>query len=813
MGCRLSQPLPSSESAPSQLRNSNNPNNNSSNSNSSPTKNAPSAAAATTTTTTTTASQDDAVYRRLLQAQSPALSAAQRKHLLTPLLQLKGFRRSHARFVDAKTKQTPLHLLCQLLSVAFEEELPIQKLLQAMVATHPPALAVEDRDGNVPLHYALVDRRDEESKRESNSTKNNTKNNNSKRSSFSSFASGSSPPSLALVSLRLAAVQVLLSADPHTASHYLQAQQPFQGVSPLYRVLQWLPDDFTAHHDDLASSSSSSSSSPTVDYVALLRNAFYLHSSSKKSLGTMVNRSNGDQPLALLYRRFTRQFDMAEQFFSGDNSRPEVVLHRKQYKIAAGHTWRMMELLLSPVVDKTQQTTTTTTQTQPWRLVHRAVQVPTPPDLLRYIVETHARDLTVPDDQVTGNLPLHYAASSTYYEEDDDDDQNNSPYNSSSSPYNNSNSSSPSIVPAVYTKYVVDELLYKFPQAATIKNAAGHYPLTCAILASKKCKHKKHWIGGGMQSLYEAYPQAIQQLHEQDRRALQKALNIGDSNHNHNSRTSPAAFDNDDDCAQEEKKLDSTPLASSSPHSTLTNTTTMTTPPPVIPDEPHDAIMLVQQDNVHVMQIVTNMWAHEEDAGVQMLSCVAISRLLQAAIKGKKAEEEEEEGVLRIALLSVAGVVNAMKAHPNEVIVQEKACHALRLMACTDGLCEVSFVASGAVAAIVGAMQAHVSDVSVQEEACAAIAEIIRHGGAHRATMVASVSGLTAILNAISAHATSREVQQSGCLALQALTDYSSANLPTLPRSQTEPLLLAAKQKFPKECASVVNVLLTRLET
>jgi hypothetical protein len=168
MGCRLSQPLPSSESAPSQLRNSNNPNNNSSNSNSSPTKNAPSAAAATTTTTTTTASQDDAVYRRLLQAQSPALSAAQRKHLLTPLLQLKGFRRSHARFVDAKTKQTPLHLLCQLLSVAFEEELPIQKLLQAMVATHPPALAVEDRDGNVPLHYALVDRRDEESKRESN---------------------------------------------------------------------------------------------------------------------------------------------------------------------------------------------------------------------------------------------------------------------------------------------------------------------------------------------------------------------------------------------------------------------------------------------------------------------------------------------------------------------------------------------------------------------------------------------------------------------------------------------------------------------
>jgi hypothetical protein len=35
----------------------------------------------------------------------------------------------------------------------------------------------------------------------------------------------------------------------------------------------------------------------------------------------------------------------------------------------------------------------------------------------------------------------------------------------------------------------------------------------------------------------------------------------------------------------------------------------------VIRDEQHDGIMLVQQENVDVSEVVTSMWAHEEDAG------------------------------------------------------------------------------------------------------------------------------------------------------------------------------------------------------
>jgi hypothetical protein len=167
--------------------------------------------------------------------------------------------------------------------------------------------------------------------------------------------------------------------------------------------------------------------------------------------------------------------------------------------------------------------------------------------------------------------------------------------------------------------------------------------------------------------------------------------------------------------------------------------------------------------------------------------------------------------VMRIALSAVPAVVNAMKAHPNEPAVQEKACNCLKKMATADGKREVSFVASGAISAIVGAMQAHVGDPVVQEEACGALADIVFVGGSDRATIVASVSGFTAIVNALAAHPTVKMVQKEGCRALQAVTEYPHANLPELPRSQTEPLLQNAKDQFPAECAESAGILLSRL--
>jgi hypothetical protein len=488
------------------------------------------------------------------------------------------------------------------------------------------------------------------------------------------------------------------------------------GCSPLYRVVQTVPDDYTQQH------------APTLEFLHLLLKAMVSAGSSKGTpLVCVGNASDGDKPLALLYRRFTRQFDLAEKFFAGDNSRMEVVEHRRNYKTAAGNTWKMIELLLK------QQEQTVTLKTV-YRTVHRAVQGETPPDLLRYIVETNAEDLTVADE--AGNLPLHYAAKSR-------------------PPVCADKKTS---FPAFYSKYVMDELLYKYPEAAAKPDASGNFPLTLAVQSGKQ------WIGGGIKSLYDAYPEALQQINVEEHPALRRALSMD-----------YAALE-EDDAVKEEKVMD------------------------IIRDEQHDAIMLVQQEHADISEVVTSMWAHEEDAGVQMLGCVAVSRLLQ-----------QTSDVMRIALTAIPAVVNAMKAHPNEVIVQEKACHALKAMAPADGQREVSFVASGAVAAIVGAMQAHVSDPGVQEEACGAIGCILHYGGADRATVVASVSGLTAIVNAVAAHPSVRGVQRDGCQALRELTEYPNANLPELPRSQTESLLEAAKKNFPEDCAEAVDLLLSRL--
>jgi hypothetical protein len=224
----------------------------------------------------------------------------------------------------------------------------------------------------------------------------------------------------------------------------------------------------------------------------------------------------------------------------------------------------------------------------------------------------------------------------------------------------------------------------------------------------------------------------------------------------------------------------------------------------IVKDNHHDAIMLVQQPGVGSDEVSTSMWAHEEDAGVQMLGCVAISNMIH---------NQPPQKVLRIALSATAAVVNAMKAHPNELIVQEKACAALQGLAVADGAREVSMVASGAVAAIVGAMQAHVGDAGVQEHACAAVAAIVHTGGADRATVVASVSGVTAILNALAAHSQVVGVQMAGLRALLALTEHPQANLPELPKAQTEPLLMSAKEHFPQECTKIVTLLQQRMSS
>jgi hypothetical protein len=643
-------------------------------------------------TATISPDKPERLYKLVVKAQKTA-DWNQREEVLNQILHHAKTEPKAASYCNPTTKSTPLHMASRLLdscSANKSEEDLLSSVIETLVKLNKEALKQADAGGHVPLHYAIAPSTHFQGKASSTNWK-----------------------------FRASVLRKLIDADPDAAKTYLslhdvkfESRDATGGCTPLYRVLQTLQDDFEA-------------SGPTVEYAAVVQQAYSLNAG-------VGNASDGDKPLALLYRRFTRQFDISEKFFSGDNSRPEVVEHRKLYKTAAGNTWKIIELLLRPPSNDTA-----------WGIVHRAVQVETPPDLLRYIVETNAQDLTRVDKE--GNLPLHHAAKS----------KPPLPQQERHKQF-----------PAFYTKYVVDELLYKFPEAASMTDGNGQYPLTLAIQSGKQ------WIGGGIKSLYDAFPDALQQIDLEKHHDLQKVLSMMED-------------DTDDQEQAEEDAPDGVPKGKG-----------------IIKDEHHDAIMLVQQPNVDVSEVVTSMWAHEEDAGVQMLGCVAIAKMSNG-----KGDAE----IMRIALSAVAAVVNAMKAHPNEMIVQEKACLALKNLAKADGHREVSMVASGAVAAIVGAMQAHVGDPGVQEEACCAISAVVNHGGSDRATVVASVSGVTAILNAIAAHPRSKGVQIGGVEALEALTQFDDANMPDLPRSQTEPLLEIAKNTFPDECLDICETILKRM--
>jgi hypothetical protein len=115
-------------------------------------------------------------------------------------------------------------------------------------------------------------------------------------------------------------------------------------------------------------------------------------------------------------------------------------------------------------------------------------------------------------------------------------------------------------------------------------------------------------------------------------------------------------------------------------------------------------------------------------------------------------------------------------------------------------------VASGAVATIVGAMQAHVGvwlmPVFNKKPAVASIPAIVQQG-------------VTTIFKAMAAQGCLQENHSKGRIAILEETygrPPSQANLPELPKTQTEPLLLAAaKEQFRDDCAELVDILLSRM--
>lgn len=592
-----------------------------------------------------------------------------------------------AKYCDTETLDTPLHLACRVLRVL--ETSPVNR--DGITATPADAIRVliqccadnvsfVNREGYIPLHYAIP---------------------NSSKSEADTY-----------VHHQVQVINILIAADYDASMDYLSRNDVVfnredGACTPLYHAVSSVRDDF------------SNPPGPTVDLISAIH-------FPNPGMVSAKNSSNHDKPLALLYRRFSRQFDLSEKFFPGDNSRKEVLEHRQRYKTSAMNTWKIILKLLDPLSDKKRSVSD-------FYIIHSAVKMDCPPDLIRYIIETRQGEVSKRDEN--GRLPLHIAAAVE------------------SSDFGNN----------YHFKYVIDELLYAYPDGAACKDNDGKLPLQLAIESGKS------WIRGGVKSLHSVFPDAMTNVALGEHPALKKAMSF--------SSNFVGEQEGEESNNSENK---------------------------IVKEEHYDAIMMVQKPEADLANIASAMWANEEDGGVQMLGCMAINVLSE-----KHANDKCK--LFAIALSAVTTIVNAMKNHPNEPAVQEKACGALVTLAPADNYREVSFAASGAAASIVAAMQAHVSDTIVQQVACSALRNIVEYGGGDRATVIASVSGFTALQNALGAHPDSVEVQREACLALEALTAFPDANLPDLPGVQTAPLLEAAALKYPKECKVTADIVLSRL--
>lgn len=675
-----------------------------------------------------------ALYHHLLSGLNPTVSREISVRALTESFwedarKLCSSHTSLASYIDPGTHATPLHVACSLVSAQVDTSsvsggaiMCIKEIVDAC----PEAVTHRDKYSRIPLEGVFS----------GICVKEGTK--NSVDSISASF------------SFRIAITKLLLEHAPES--------DLIKG-NTLYEVVQSLPDDIGAPLG------------LTVEFIKLLvEKGGECDRTAGSVTGDLqtVNRpdydSIGPEPvdyvLALLYRRFVRQFDQSERFFEGDNSRIEVVQHRQNFKNAAVNTFNIIELLLrGPTIQNGMDL-----------LVHNAVRTGScPPDLLRYIVETNLEAVAEIDSR--GNLPLHYAAG----------------YDGVTC------ATSPKFlvppeheVAESYSKYVIDELLYAHPEGASVTNADGVLPITLAIESGKK------WIGGGIRSLHEAYPLGIEQANLGEHHLLMNAMSFENQEDQstttellvgYNDREGTIATGVDGGGGRHRKRKQRRKINK---------------------DESHDAIMLVQRPGAAVRDVITTMWANEEDGGVQMLGCLALEVAATAAGLCEKK-------IVSVALLGVTTVVNAMKNHPNEPAVQERACAALIEMALADGVQEVSFAASGAISSVVSAMQAHVSDATVQKEACKALRRIMENGGAERATVVASVSGFTAVVNSMGAHPHDNVIQREACAALEVLTSFNDTYLPEL-HEQTEAWLQSAAKKFPEDCSESVGTVLSRLK-
>jgi len=367
-----------------------------------------------------------------------------------------------AAYTDPVSFETPLHLACRILErfppLVTKNEIttsPADAIL-ILIRCCSESVSQKDIDGYIPLHYIIP---------------------HSRRSIVSHQQQAQQQNSqLNHIQNQVIVLNLLIGTDHDSSIKYLSRSDvkfspTDRACTPLYYAVSSVHDDFLQH------------TCPTVDLISTI------HSACPRMV-SVKNGNNRDTPLAQLYRRFSRQLASSEKVFKGRNSRKKELEHQLRYKTSAMNTWKIILKLL--LMDHTaegigNEQPKKQQNVKDFCILHTAVTLDCPLDLIRYIIKTRASEVSKTDE--LGRLPLHIAAATTPLDFNSEDRTEGGHYHS---------------------KVVIEELLHVYPDGAACADRDGKLPLQLAI------KSGKFWHGSGVKSIYDVFPEAMANITVQE---------------------------------------------------------------------------------------------------------------------------------------------------------------------------------------------------------------------------------------------------------------------------------------------------------
>ena len=193
-------------------------------------------------------------------------------------------------------------------------------------------------------------------------------------------------------------------------------------------------------------------------------------------------------------------------------------------------------------------------------------------------------------------------------------------------------------------------------------------------------------------------------------------------------------------------------------------------------DTRDDAESVELNENDSIETILSAMSKSPRLASVQEKASRLLGRLSQYRTNNPKRREIGSAG-------GIARIVDGMKLHPQDEMVQKHGCFALRWLVFRNDDNRRRVAKAGGVEAVVQAMNDHPSDEPLLEHACIVLTDLSvhtdeknRHDSWERTTLIGRHGGVEAVTDVMQRHPTAVILLKNACKALKNLSEANDDN-------------------------------------